>query len=155
MKPRSLNTRRPGVAAVELAFVLPFILILLMGLWEVGRMVEMQQILNNAAREGGRAASTGQYTNAQIKTIVINYLNVAGIPTTNVVVTPTDVTTGGDVGNSNYLDTVQVTVTIPFNDVRWSVLSMVATPTTLITAQSTWLSMVDKVFGGFPDPPAG
>jgi Flp pilus assembly protein TadG len=147
--------RRRGVAAVEMAFCLPFIMILLLGLWEVGRMIEIQQILSNAAREGGRAAATGQYTNAQVQTIVTNYLKVAGLPTANVVVTPVDVTTGGDVGSANYLDTVQVTVTIPFSDVRWSFLSTIVPASTILTAQSVWVSMVDKTFQGFAEPPVG
>ena len=41
---------------------------LMLGTWEVGRMVEVSQILNNAVREGGRSASTGQYTNSQVQT---------------------------------------------------------------------------------------
>ena len=50
---------RRGVAAVEAALLLPLALLLMLGTWEVGRMVEVSQILNNAAREGGRSASTG------------------------------------------------------------------------------------------------
>src|ERR1700722_16556827 len=108
MKQQSSSKTRRGVAAVELAFVLPFILILLLGLWEVGRMVEIQQIIRNAAREGARQAATGNYTNAQIQTIVTQYLTVAGLPTTNVVVTVTDNTTGSDVSAATYLDQLQV-----------------------------------------------
>src|SRR5262249_8726464 len=76
--------RRRGAAAVELALVLPLIIILLTGIWEVGRMVEVQQILSNAAREGARQASTGQITNADVEQVVVQYLNVAGIPTANI-----------------------------------------------------------------------
>jgi Flp pilus assembly protein TadG len=42
---------------------LPLILSIVAGLWEVGRVVEVQQLLANAAREAGRQAATGQYTN--------------------------------------------------------------------------------------------
>lgn len=51
---RRTNVRRRGVAAVEAAVLLPLALMLMLGTWEVGRMVEVGQILNNAAREGGR-----------------------------------------------------------------------------------------------------
>ncbi len=51
--------QRRGVAAVELALLLPLILLLLMGLWEIGRAIDVQQLMSNAAREGGRQASTG------------------------------------------------------------------------------------------------
>ncbi len=43
---------RRATAAVELAVVMPLIIILLTGLLEVGRMVQISEILNNAAREG-------------------------------------------------------------------------------------------------------
>ncbi len=57
--PRS-RFHRKGVAAVEFAFCLPFILTLLLGLWEVGRIVQVSNILRNAAREAARDASLGQ-----------------------------------------------------------------------------------------------
>ena len=47
--------RRPAVAAVELAFVLLFFLVpLVIGVWEVGRLIHVQQIVSNSAREGAR-----------------------------------------------------------------------------------------------------
>jgi Flp pilus assembly protein TadG len=155
MKQRTVSEPRRGVAAVELGFVLPFIMTLLLGLWEVGRMVEMQQILTNAAREGARQASTGNFTNTQIQTVVTNYLTEAGIPTANVVVNVVDNTTGGDVGSANYLDQLQVTVSIPYSDIRWSALSVFTPGPTMLSAQVVLVAMVDKNFGGFPQPPTG
>ena len=154
MKQR-LSSQRRAVAAVELAVVLPFIMGLLLGMWEVGRMVEMQQILANAAREGARQASTGNYTNSQVQTIVTNYLTEAGIPTANVVVTVADNTSGTDVSSATYLDQLQVTVTIPYGDVRWSAATVYTPATTQLSATVVWISMVDKNFGGFPQPPTG
>ena len=78
--------RRRGVAAVEAAVLLPLALMLMLGTWEVGRMVEVSQILNNAAREGGRSASTGQYTNSQVQQTVLNYLMNAGLPSASATV---------------------------------------------------------------------
>jgi Flp pilus assembly protein TadG len=69
-----LAYHRRGVAAVEFAFVLPFILILLLGMWEEGRAIQVNQILYNAAREGARQASTGVVTNSAAQQVVINYL---------------------------------------------------------------------------------
>ena len=61
---------RRGVAAVEAALLLPLALMLMLGTWEVGRMVQVGQILENAAREGGRSAATGQNTNSQVQQTV-------------------------------------------------------------------------------------
>lgn len=55
------GTIRRGIASVEFAILLPFLLVLLMGLWEVGRYIAMQDILDNAAREGGRLGASAGY----------------------------------------------------------------------------------------------
>lgn len=54
---------RPGAAAVEFAVVLPLIVLLLMGTWEVARLVQVHAILTNAAREAARLAAQGQIIN--------------------------------------------------------------------------------------------
>jgi Flp pilus assembly protein TadG len=51
---------RRGVAAVEFAFCFPIMLLILFGMWEVGRITEVQNVSWNSAREGARDASMGQ-----------------------------------------------------------------------------------------------
>lgn len=149
--------RRRGVAAVEFAFVLSLLLLpLLVGIWEVGRMVQMQQVLTNAAREGARQAATGQYTNGQVQTIVTQYLQVAGVPTTNVTVNVSDLTNpSSDVSQATYLDNLQVTVSIPYQDVSWSLVSFFSTPSSQLNATVQWMTMVDKAYPSSPQPPVG
>ena len=55
---RSRATTRPrrGATVVEAALVLPIVLMFIMGIFEYGRFVMMQQVLTNAAREGARYA---------------------------------------------------------------------------------------------------
>lgn len=48
---------RRGAVAVEFAFVAPVLLALVMGVVEVNRMYEAQNLLETAAREGARFAS--------------------------------------------------------------------------------------------------
>ncbi len=147
---------RRAVAAVEFAAVLPLILTLLLGIWEVGRLIEIQQYLHNATREAGRQAATGQLTDAQVKQIVINTLAAEGLPTSNVVVTVTDLTTpANDVSVANYLDQIQITATIPYADVRFSLITLVTAPGQLITSQVQWVTMVDKPYPSSPTPPQG
>jgi Flp pilus assembly protein TadG len=148
--------QRRAVAAVEFAMILPVILTLLLGIWEVGRMIEIQQILYNAAREGGRQASSGELTNAQVQDAVTDSLQTSGVPVTNVVVTVKDLDTpANDVSNANYLDRIQITVTIPIADVRWSLISLVTTPGQLMSSQVEWVTMVDKPYPSAPVPPQG
>jgi Flp pilus assembly protein TadG len=147
---------RPGIAAVEFAVLLPLLFTFFVGIWEVGRLVEIQQVLSNAAREGARQAATGQFNAAAVQQVVTQYLASAGLPTGNVVVTVTDVTNPGtDPSQAQYLDIVQVNVSIPFNDVRWCLLSVVTSSSTTINAQVQWMSMVDKAYPDLPTPPIG
>lgn len=70
MRSRLQTPPRSGAAAVEFLFVMAFILIPVMfGIWEVGHLVQIQQIVANSAREGARLA-------AQARTI-----NQTGLPT--------------------------------------------------------------------------
>ena len=148
-------TGRPGAAAVEFALLSPLIVALLLGVWEVGRLIQVNQILSNAAREGGRQAATGQNSAAQVQTVVTNYLNNAGVPSGHAVVSVTDLTTGGDPTAATQGDQLQVTVTIPFNDVRWVALSLIASPATTLTGKATWTCLKDQPYPSAPGVPQG
>jgi Flp pilus assembly protein TadG len=160
--------RRSGAAAVEAAVVLPLLLLLLMGTWEVGRLVQVQAILSNAAREGARIAAQGQIINItgaykqilvsdsdpstpDVTSAVKNYLNGAGINTTGLVVTFAFLDGSGNaVSNPTqpYQGTkgqrFRVTATLPYNSFRWTQLNLVNV--TNITVSVDWVSMIDDPF---------
>lgn len=166
-----MRARRPvrrGVAALELAVVFMFIVIpLLIGIWEVGRLVQVQQIVANSAREGARLAAQGYTVNlsgspTQIMTntgtpdvhdTVYQYLYAAGL--TNL--QPTDVTvtftylaprSDGQPATEPYQgeknQPFQVTVTIPWSGVRWVNMGLV-NPTT-VTYTVVWRMVIDDPF---------
>ncbi len=143
---------RRGVAAVEFAFVLAFIFIpVIFGIWEVGRLIQVQQIVANSVREGARAASTGEYSNSQVQTVVTNYLTNAGVSTANATVTVSDLTSGGDVssptvnsfGTAKQLDSLQVSVSVPFSNVYWIALNYFVPAGTTMNATANTVSMVN------------
>lgn len=150
---------RPGAAAVELAAVLPVFLTLLLGLWEVGRIADVRQILGNAAREGARQASAGQISDAQVAQVAIAYVKNSGLKNavpsfTNVVATVQNLTNPGtDSTKAAQLDRIRVTVTIPFGDVRLVNASLISGGTTLLTGQAVLCSMKDKPFPTENEPP--
>jgi len=78
---------RRGAAAVELAFVAPVLMSLLLGLWEVGRYVMMQDVLDSAAREGARLGASGDYFSSN---------NHNSATTTGATITLTPPSTNGD-----------------------------------------------------------
>jgi Flp pilus assembly protein TadG len=54
--------RERGAAAVEMAIVLPVLLMIIFGIVDFGRMLNAQVTLTEAAREGARSAAVGQTT---------------------------------------------------------------------------------------------
>lgn len=85
---RQAQRQRSGAVAVEFALVAPVFLVLLLGMLELGRAFEMQQVLSSAVREGARFAAMDRdgivpendSTNNKIINDVRNYLNAAGFP---------------------------------------------------------------------------
>lgn len=54
-----LLKNKKGQAMVEMAIVIPILLIVLMGIFEFGRIFNSYLILTNASREGARSAALG------------------------------------------------------------------------------------------------
>jgi hypothetical protein len=119
--------RRPppkrGVAAVEALFVLPITIVLLMGVWEVGRLVQISQIVSNAAREGARLGAGGAnngtaVTVAMVQQAIRDYMTSAGMPADAVAgaeITLTNLSAHSwtDPGDAEPLDRFRVAVRIP------------------------------------------
>jgi Flp pilus assembly protein TadG len=116
VKPCGLfRKQRRGAAAVEFAVVAPVFFLLVFGMIEYGRMVMVQQIITNAAREGTRTAVLDGSTTSSTKTAAINAM-AAG----NITVTTSNVTVSPDPPSSAaYGDPVTVTVSVPFSQVSW------------------------------------
>ncbi len=156
--------RRSGLAALELAMVLPIFLGLLMGVWEIARMVELKRVLQSAAREGARQASTGSMTNTQVTAATKLFLQVAlndadstgakGIAAANnATIGVSNVTSPGvDASNANQLDQLKVSVSINYNTVSWMTTNFFSSPSTVISADCYQLSVVDKDFPSSSTP---
>lgn len=146
------RSRRRGAAAVEFAVVAPVLVLLLTGIWELGRMIEATQVLSNAAREGVRLAANGNKTSADVDTAVYNYLKGAGFTTTGYTVkiynltanpTPAPNAPSDNPSSAAQLDHLRVYVTLPFNNVKWIFLQQLTNVTTL-QAQADWVVMRDQ-----------
>lgn len=68
------RTRERGSAMVETAIVLPLLLMLMVGIFEVGRAYETWQVLTNAAREGARMSVTPSSTEEVTTALVRQYM---------------------------------------------------------------------------------
>lgn len=97
-----------GQAMVELALVLPILLVLVMGIIDMARAYSVLQVVTNAAREGARVAIIPTATAANVTAAVNNYLAPAGQAGC--------VTAGAFWGVAGVAgDSTTVTVTCPFN----------------------------------------
>jgi Flp pilus assembly protein TadG len=153
--PRSSTGRRRGSAAVEAAVCLPVIVLLMLGMWEVGRIAQMSRIVRDAAREGARVAAGGAnngttVTVAAVQTAVKNYMTSAGMPATavngaTITVTNLSSNTWTDPCNAMPLDHFRVSVTIPagaaFNSLQLVTSSL--SGVTQLQESVDWLSAND------------
>jgi Flp pilus assembly protein TadG len=76
-----LKTDR-GAAAVELALVLPVLLLMLFGVIDFGRMLNTQLRLTEAAREGARAAALRQPATTRVQAATSGLTGVTADVTT-------------------------------------------------------------------------
>ena len=109
----SYRKKRRGAAAVEFAVVAPVFLLLVFGMIEYGRMVMVQQVITNASREGARAGVLDGSSNADVLSVVDQYLSSGSITGATITVTPTNPE------DAEFGDPVTVTVDIPFSQVSW------------------------------------
>ena len=110
---RSHPRRRKGAAVVEFAIVAPFLFLIIFGIIEFGRLFMVQQILTNASREGARRAILESSTEAEVKTLVNDYLTSTSVSGATVTVTPTNL------GSLGMGDAVTVSISVPYEDVSW------------------------------------
>jgi Flp pilus assembly protein TadG len=146
MRIRKSCHQRRGAAVVELAFILPVMLTLLVGLWDIGQLIRGLQVVSVAAREGGRQAASGTKTVAEIEDLVKLIMEQNNINVANVSFAYANVSQSGVAPNdASQNDKLDVTVSMPFSDLRlasnfygkWHI----ATNTLSIKAQ--WTSMRD------------
>jgi Flp pilus assembly protein TadG len=110
MKPGS---RERGSAMVEAAISLPILLVLMVGIFELGRAYQTWQVLTNAAREGARMSVTPSSTQATTTALIRQYMADGQLPksTTAAVV----VNKGASINvNGTAISASAVTVDYPF-----------------------------------------
>lgn len=63
-----------GTALVEAAIIVPLVLLIMVGIFEVGRLYQTFQVLTNATREGARASVVPSGNKADVEAIVKQYM---------------------------------------------------------------------------------
>jgi Flp pilus assembly protein TadG len=150
------NTQRRGAAAVEFAVCLPLLVTILLGILEMGRLMMVEEILVNCARDGARTAavtsfadSSGNLDQTAVSAITNRVISNLTGSTVNVTAgdSPTPVVVAGvDGANSSAKslqtlaqgDYVQVTTTVPFSKVAWITPRWITDGTNLSATVAMW-----------------
>ena len=91
-----MDDNERGAVLVEFALVLPLLLVLFAGMFDLGLAFQRYQAVTNAAREGARMAVLPGYSTADVESRVRAYLAASGVPgTSTIVVTPITMTPAG------------------------------------------------------------
>jgi Flp pilus assembly protein TadG len=106
------RNKRQGAAAVEFALIAPLLVTLILGMIEFGRLMMVEQVLTNAAREGCRTAVVIGGSTSNATSAVATYLNGSGISGQTVTVSP-------DPSAALNGDPITVTISVPFSSVSW------------------------------------
>ena len=111
---RPLGKRR-GAAAVEFAVVAPVLLIMVFGMVDMGRMIMVQQLMNDAAREGARTAALGGSSFGEVSSRVSAFLDATGVDASRVQIELTPI----NLAAAERGDLVTVQLSVAFADVSW------------------------------------
>jgi len=122
-------TRAParGVASVELALLLPILMLVLFGTIEYGWMFLKNQQLADAARSGARVAVTAGATNALARARVDEVMTTAGLAASGYQVTFTP----GDISSAVPGTAVRVEVLVSYANIGLTGIPLIPVPSAL------------------------
>jgi Flp pilus assembly protein TadG len=114
MVKKRIGKKCRGLATVEMALVLPLLLLVSLGAIRYGHLFLIAQQITNAARNGARTAIRVGATNTDVTTTVDAYMSAAGIPTGQytLTLTPGNVS-APPTGSVQAGDSVTVRITVP------------------------------------------
>ncbi|WP_437188019.1 TadE family protein [Planctomicrobium sp. SH668] len=122
---------RSGIAIVELAVVLPVFMLIVMGIAEMSRALEVSEKISSAIRQGARTAAaeimdvlpTGWTANQKVDKDIRNLLIASGVDASKIDIKITHAD-GPDVGKTfdlqdraNYLKYYRITASVDYKDV--------------------------------------
>lgn len=117
-RPMPKQSRRSGFThTVEFAVVAPVLFGLVLGIFEVGRYIMIQNLLMNAARAGVRVGVVAGVSSATITTTVSNVLTSQGVSgdTATILVNENAV----DASTATSGQEITVKVSVPVSNISW------------------------------------
>jgi Flp pilus assembly protein TadG len=125
MKKKTTRSSERGAVMVEAALTMLMFLVILFAIMEAGRIFNIQQTLNNAAREGARLSvaplsqTNTLATQDQVTQRVQTFLQASGLNGASATIT---IDQAHAIGSGSTVGTL-VTVTVPYNVLTVSIFS--------------------------------
>src|SRR5437868_10346613 len=118
-----------GTAILELAMILPVMLLLTVGTLDFGRAIYIQNTLANAARDAARFASVDPSNTSCIRTEAQRHASLANLQSANVTITPP--------GNVDLGQPVTVSVQASYRPLVAMVASAIGVPSITLRSSAT------------------
>lgn len=115
-----------GQALLEMAFTLPLLLLVCVGILEFGRAYQTWQVLTNAAREGARVAILPGMNNASVTSRVQAYMTAGQLPNAGTATIVIDRAQTISIG-AGTASASQITVNYPFDFIVLDPIARLAT----------------------------
>ena len=133
-KRRAIHLKRRGAAAVELAVVSPFLVLILLGITQFGSLFYTRHSLVHAAREAARELAIQGTSEEAAVAIAENYLATVGVRGATITAENAYAGSGDDAASRR----VKVAIELPVDDamILGDTLNMFA-PDFKVTAEST------------------
>ena len=112
---------RRGATAVEFALVATVFFMFVFAVFEIGRLMMLQQIMGEACRQGARRAILENASETTIVDQIEAKLAANTIPGATVEITWPNKATQSNMANLGFQDPLTVRATVPYDDVSWLV----------------------------------
>jgi Flp pilus assembly protein TadG len=127
---------RRGAAAVEFALVATVFFMFVFAIFEIGRLVMLQQIMGEACRQGARRAILENASETTVVNLVQTRLATNSVAGATVTITWPGKTTQPDMTRLGFQDPLTVRATVPYSNVSWLIPTWVVSGA-VMEAQST------------------
>lgn len=124
---KTRHRRQRGTSLVEMAIVLPLLLLVLFGMIEYGWIFLKSQQLTNAARHGARIAVTPDATTAQVQTAIDSLMADADLDGSGYSITITP----GDVSTPAVGEPIEVSISVPYANIGITNAPLILVPNTI------------------------
>lgn len=139
---RKTGARRPAAAAVETAFVMIPLIMMIMGVFEYGRLLMDWNLLNNAAREGCRYAlvnNTAATLSTDVTNLVTTYMGKEAGSFNSFTVTVSGTHAGASAVVSDLAPGDMIMVTVSGQYKFMNIIPLVSMPSLTITSAVTMI----------------